>query len=328
VRAAGISALLLLALAIPASVRAGQFSIYEENDTFGLDSPSDRHYTQGLRLEWAWHTERPFVLGRKLSEMRFYRGLPTKVVESASIAQNMYTPEIITDPVYNPDDRPFAAWLYFAYRVFIMSDFNDWQDMYEVNIGVVGPSAFGDEVQSWFHDLIGDEDDPTYVNQIPNSPAVMLTYSRKWSSMATFTEHATWPTYVLPAVTVRLGNVMTDFGLGMTMLAGFRTPVDFAAGSINPSIAGESEKAPFRLYANACIDGRVVFYNAFLDGTAWRESASIERNWLVADFKIGITTSWRWFRFSFNQVWRTPEMEIKNNFQNYGAIQLGFGYPL
>jgi lipid A 3-O-deacylase len=320
--------IILAAVLLPGVSRAGQFSIYEENDTFGLDSPSDRYYTQGLRFEYAWRAQRPFVLARALSRLPLYRASAPNVVEAVALAQNMYTPEIITDPEYNPYDRPFAAWLYAAYRTFVISTFNDWQDTYELYLGVVGPWAQGDEVQSWFHDLIGDEDDPTYVNQIPNSPVVMLTFARKWSSIATFAEHETWPTYVLPGVTVRVGNVMTDVGLGITLLAGFHTPVDFAAGSINPSIGGTEDAGRFRLYAHAGIDGRAVLYNAFLDGTAWRESASIERNELVADYKAGITASWRWFRFSFTQVWRTPEIETRSNFQNFGSLQLGFGGPL
>jgi hypothetical protein len=325
-------ALVLIALALARGAHAGQFSLYEENDTFGLDSPSDRYYTQGLRLEYSWHAETPFILARWMTSLPPYENRSIGTAEALGIAQNMYTPEIITDPAYNPNDRPYAAWLYLTYKAFILDRLgepSEWQDTYEFDIGVVGPWAQGDEIQSWFHDVIGDPEDPTWVNQIPNQVAVLLGYSRKWSVWVnppdTEGEQA-WPIYLMPAATVRLGNVMTDVGLGLTLLAGYHAPLDFAAGTINPSVAGSEDPGRFRLYAHGGIDGRFVAFNASLDGTAFRdESASIERNELVADYKLGITSSWKKFRLSFTQVWRTPELEIKNNFQNFGAIQLAYG---
>jgi lipid A 3-O-deacylase len=323
-----------LLILLPAAASAGQFSIYEENDTFGLDSPGDRHYSQGLRMEYSWHAEKPFILARGITSLPFYKDEAFKVVEAAAIAQNMYTPEIITDPVYNPDDRPFAAWMYAAYKALVIesrSDQSEWQDTYELNLGVVGPWAQGDEVQSWFHRVKGDPDDPTYVNQIPNQIVAMLSYSRKWallvnpSTTGETLDEQRWPVFLMPNASIRLGNIMSDLGLGLTFLAGFHTPLDFAAGSINPSMAGTVDPGRFRLYAHAGVEGRFVMFNAFLDGTAFRESASIDRNDLVADYKLGITMSWHWFRGSFTQVWRTPEIESRSNFQNFGAIQLGFG---
>jgi hypothetical protein len=318
---------------LPAAASAGQFSIYEENDTFGLDSPSDRHYTQGLRLEYAWHAEKPFILARGLAGLPLYKTKSIGITEALGVAQNIYTPEIITDPAYNPADRPFAAWLYATYKTFIMDTFGqpaEWQDTYELDLGVVGPCAQGDEIQSWFHDLIDDPDDPTWVNQIPNQVAVLFGYARKWVVWANppeaEAETQDWPVYLMPAASVRLGNVMADLGVGVTLLAGYHTPVDFAAGSINPSVAGREDPQQFRLYAHAGVDGRWVAFNASLDGTAFRdESPSIERNELVADYKVGITWSWKKVRVSFSQVWRTPEIEAKSNFQNFGAVQLGIG---
>lgn len=320
-----------LGLFLPsAAAVAGQLAIYEENDTFGLDTPSDRHYTQGLRIDYSWETDQPRFVYKWFSSMWFYKDETIRITPTVGIAQNMYTPEIITDPVYNPDDRPFGAWLYASAKTMVTDDSGlyEWQDTYELSLGVVGPSALGDEIQSWFHDLIGDPDDPTWVNQIPDSPAILLGFTRKLSRWPTFSQPKNWPRHIIPAMAVRLGNVFTDVGMGVTLLWGYRAPVDFAAGAINPSIAGDEEPGRFRAYAHAGIDGRVVFYNCFLDGTAFRDSPSIERNTLVTDFKGGVTVSWHWFRFSFTQVWRSPEIKSRSNFQNFGAIQLGFGSNL
>ena len=311
---------LLVVLARPAL--AGQLTIYEENDTFGFDTPSDRHYTQGLRFEYSWKREKPRLFAR----LPFYRSqAEMTMAEAVAIAQNMYTPEVITSVIYDPNDRPFAGWLYVAWKSVLTGQFNDWQDTYEIDLGVVGPSAHADEVQSWFHDLIGDPEDPTYVNQIPDSPVLMASFIRRWAQWGTFTEHKTWPIYVMPSAAVRLGNVMTDVGLGLTALWGFHAPADFSAGVINPSFAGDEDPGRFRFYAHAAVEGRAVAFNAFLDGTAGRTSASIDRNALVTDYKVGFTVSWKRLRLSHTQVWRSPEISSRANLQNFGAFQLGYG---
>ena len=128
------------------------------------------------------------------------------------------------------------------------------------------------------------------------------------------------------SVAVRVGNVLTDVGLGAMMYWGFRAPRDFSVGALSPSAAGEVDPGAFRAYAHVGIESRLMAFNAFLDGTAWKEeSASIGRNDLVTDYKAGMTLSKSWFRGSFTQVWRSPEIESRSNFQNFGSLQLGFG---
>lgn len=325
-------------LSAPASrggaAEVGQFMIYEENDTFGFGDSSDRHYTQGLRIEYLWKPGANSPFAKKVQALPMYFYYRTDVTTALGLAQNMYTPEVIVSPVYNPSDRPFAGWLYLAMKTIVTdataSGSAEWQDMYEWDLGTVGPRAQADEVQSWFHEhVVKDPDDPTYVNQIPDQWVIMAAVSRHWLySVPGIRDNETWRGYVLPSASVRLGNVLTEAGMGMAALWGKHTPRDFSAGLLNPSFAGDADDDTTRVYIHAGPEARVQAFNAFLDGT-WHEdgSPSIPRNPLVFDLKVGGTISRKWFRLSYTRVWRSPEIRSRKNFQSFGAIQLGIGNP-
>ena len=81
-----------------------------------------------------------------------------------SLGQNLYTPVNTTTSAAQPADRPYAAWFY------VGSTFQIYQpprgatagrpalarlDALEVNLGMVGPAAFGRQIQNNYHDQIG-----------------------------------------------------------------------------------------------------------------------------------------------------------------------------
>ena len=102
--------------------RRNIFTFQVENDVFNRFSPTDRDYTNGVRLGWlspaitdmpaGWValTTVPTFLGERPSDSVVRRfGL--------SVGQNLYTPDDITTslPIYN--DRPYAAWLYASFAL-------------------------------------------------------------------------------------------------------------------------------------------------------------------------------------------------------------------
>lgn len=139
-------------------------ALFEENDFFGHVSKSDKHYTQGLRIEYRFREPTgPDGTGDpRFAYRRLYsddgRGL--LFTNGPAIGHEMYTPEVITDPLPNPSDRPYAAWLYLGLLTTVTSPDDRWQDTWEFDVGTVGPLALGDGIQSGWHDLIG-QDNPT-----------------------------------------------------------------------------------------------------------------------------------------------------------------------
>jgi hypothetical protein len=80
-----------------------------------------------------------------------------------SLGQNIYTPSDVETTDLQPDDRPYAAWLYLGasyhnYRVDEVTDADLFErarlDVFEINIGMVGEWALGEEMQNFVHSIL------------------------------------------------------------------------------------------------------------------------------------------------------------------------------
>jgi hypothetical protein len=92
------------------------FTLQVENDVFNRFSPTDRDYTNGIRIGWlspaiTWLPSSWVAL--TTVPTFFGEGPSDSVVRrfGVSLGQNLYTPDNIftSQPIYN--DRPYAAWL-------------------------------------------------------------------------------------------------------------------------------------------------------------------------------------------------------------------------
>ena len=306
---------------VPISPYPTSFSLLEENDFFSLNNDSDIHYTQGLRIEFM----------RQLHHKpNFFWIIPLPLYDTVSygfnsgfvFAQNMYTPQVIDSLIVQPNDRPFAAWLYAGSKIQVVDMYFNWQDTYEVTIGLLGKAALGDPIQSGVHWLL-DDPNPTWVGEVnPSIPvALLLSFDRRWM-IDLCSNCGKFGSYIVPAAGFRLGNVFTDLNAGATLFFGFNAPRTFDAGRINPSVLGINA-VNFRLYFSAQGTGRLGLFNFSLDhkfGNNYR----VHREPLVGDVIFGAHLEIFRFMVSLLQVFRTPEVQEVSNYHDYGVIQLTF----
>ena len=52
-------------------------------------------------------------------------------------------------------------------------------DTVEIDVGMVGPAALGEPIQTKWHQLIGSPQPRGWGNQIPNEPAFLVSYLHK-----------------------------------------------------------------------------------------------------------------------------------------------------
>jgi lipid A 3-O-deacylase len=322
----------LLLLAGPAQARTaeaepgngsrGSFNFLFENDIFGAQG-SDRHYTQGLRLSWLTPEERVWNWVRSgARKLPFYpRGGRLRATYSAG--QNLYTPEDIRTSDLVVDDRPYAAWLYLAAG--LVADTGRSLDLVEFSLGVVGPSALGEELQSWFHALIASPDPQGWHHQLHDELTVQLFYERKWRKLwaPAWLDGIGLETEVTPHVGAALGNVFVQAATGGTLRFGNDLPADYGAPRIRPSLPGSEFFVPatrFSAYAFAGLEVRGVAHNIFLDGNTFGSSHSVEKNPIVGDFQGGLAIVIVDVRLAFTYVYRTPEFELQNEPDRFGAI--------
>ena len=74
------------------------------------------------------------------------------------------------------------------------------------------------------------------------------------------------------------------------------------------------------------MDGRIVFHDIFLDGNTIRDSHSVDKEPLVADFMAGFAVSYNRLRISYAFVQRTKEFEEQDESHAFGAISLSYRF--
>ncbi len=296
----------------PASHRAVVISF--ENDKFFAGS--DRHYTQGARVSFLYDGGPASRLTRGVNDLLAATGLNLDNAKLAiSIGQDMFTPTDTTTATLVTNDRPYAAWLYAALGFHAVHGDNSF--IAEVSLGVVGPSALGEEFQNGWHDVINVAHSNGWGNQLHDEPGLNLALEwrrRLW-------RHEWFD--VTPRAAVVLGNVHTHLSLGSGVRLGWRLPDDFGHDLIR---SGSGNVAPgahgFGAYAFAMADVRAVARNIFLDGNTWRSSHSVEKRPVVADLAAGFALNWTRFRLIYSQNYRTKEFYGQPRRDVFGSVSL------
>ena len=170
------------------------FIFQVENDVFNRFSPTDRDYTNGVRIGWLSPSITAMPPGIvALTTIPTFFGEPQSdsVVRrvGVSIGQNIYTPNDIfaSQPIYN--DRPYAAWLYASFALQYTYKRRDEKtgqqdpvrlDTLQLDLGVIGPAAGGEFVQNNFHNIIGVARANGWANQLHNEPTIGIGFERRW----------------------------------------------------------------------------------------------------------------------------------------------------
>lgn len=315
----------------------GRLMVMEENDL--LASNTDRHYTQGAQLTYL--TPALSSDGIWQAPYRFLGGfLPIFSGDSLTrkmeihMGQNLFTPRDQTRINPSRKDRPYGAWLYTG--VSWLQETNhqthDTLENLELLGGVVGPLALGGITQNTFHQFIGADPSSGWKNGLHNEVGVLLAYERKWrfpvQLMGSFGMDA------IPEIGMTAGNILTYGSAGGMVRIGRNLAADYGPARIRPSLSGSSwfnvrqlkgEKFGWYLYGGT--QGRAIARNIFLDGNSWRDSPSIDKHHLVADFTGGLVLFWGdAIKADFSVTQRTKEYIGQPNMDRFGGINVSIGF--
>lgn len=350
VKAATLAAALLCAGALRAAdtppnfglpftdVRFGSLSVYSENDKYFAGT--DQHYTNGFKVsalsgnlarmspEEMYAPVRAAVrlLGPLVPEGQAYK-------LGVSLGQNLYTPVDTATTAYQPDDRPYAAWLYFG------TTFQIYQpprttasgstaiarlDSVEVNLGMVGPAALGRQVQNDYHDLIKVPHANGWHHQVPNEPGLVVSLERKWR-FSSAGARTGWGADLIPHLGGSLGNVSTQANAGAEARVGLRLPADFGTNLIRPSGDSNSrQRAAWSFFVFGGWDTRLVGRDITLDGTLFNGGPGIPKRRVVHDVAGGIAVGSHHWQLAYTEARRSREFHGQNHSSVFGSISLTF----
>jgi hypothetical protein len=300
----------------------GTFAISLENDVF---SRTDRNYTYGFQVAWRSPSADPpswLAWVNRIAAPFFPEGGAPRW--GLAFWQNLYTPSDTGRRIPDPNDRSYAGWLYGAFTV--SSESPTSYGAFEIALGVVGPSALGEQVQNGFHDLISDNPARGWDYQLKDEPAAMVSVERKWRiNQPLFADRHGFAVGAVPTVGANLGNVNTSAGAGLIVRIGQDLYADFGPPRIRPAMAGSAffnPTRPFSWYLFGGVEGRATAQDIFLDGNTWRDGPSVDRNVFVGEVTFGAAVIVGPIRATFTAMERQREFQGQDKPSRFASASL------
>lgn len=311
------------------------FNLRLDNDLFG-GRGQDQGYSNGFLASWRspdLDAEATDCLPASLRwAMTHIDWLPPEAGARRnlvfSIGHALFTPENTLTTQFLPDDRPYAAALIFG--VGANTRRGDRLRTTQLRLGIVGPSARGEQVQNGWHAIIGSDRARGWEHQLGDEPVFQLLHERSRRVVQRSQRTLGWDAIVHWGVSV--GNLSTHTNTGVEWRFGKQLPDDFGSDPQRP--AGEN-LAPGRAqrrgrgwswHVFATLDVRGVAYNIALDGNAWKDSHQVDKRPWVADAGIGLALTRGAWKFTIARFERSREFDGQSSRPAYGSITLSRAY--
>ena len=293
---------------------------------------SDNEFTNGLTLQvhgapvakWADAAGTP-AFGKSMA--RWF--LPDRrqdllFREGWSAGQSLQTPDDLTREDLIVDDVPYAA------AIAVQNTWIAYDDrrLYAFGwlLGVMGPAALGEEVQTGFHKLIGDAEPMGWDNQLHNEPLINFYYEHKRKLVgSSFGDIAV-------GAGASLGNLVTAAEVRLEGRLGWHVPGGFlyTPDPIGRHLAYDShlpprESANWALYGSVSAGAMLLGYTAFFDGNLFRDSHSVDYDRTIENVVFGLHFQrHRWgvhlnLASSSKVVGRAPDSK-----DTYGSLMVEF----
>jgi len=284
------------------------FSFNYDNDFF---SATDRYYTQGIQLTFinpiVRYSPFSYTLIKLNKHALNYYGFHAK--------QDVFTPVSIR---YNGGavyygERPFTAIFYISHSLTSINTAKKLLLRTQLDLGVLGPQALGEQEQKGIHKALNNIQPLGWENQL--STDYIVNYNVKVERGLSIKKNRE----AMVSLTARLGTLYTDVGMGFNFRFGIFSPYFNNLGLENNSL---TRKNKFKVYGVAKINGRLVGYNATLQGGLTNSgnvyqlsSKQITRT--VADMSAGIVMAYKRLSMEYTKVYITPEFK--------GGVDHGWG---
>ncbi len=315
----------------PSSLRIknNYINLQTENDVLGYNN-EDKYYTNGIQLSFLRpHVSLPthdWVLKKILDT-------PAYLVSAVefSLGQKMFTPRDHSIIEIQPDDRPYAGWLFLnASSIYLVekTPTRSTVQIIDYTVGILGPGSLAEEAQRNWHSLIGSSDPRGWDHQLDNELGLGITVTTRWHLRPMKFHGVSYD--VSPHVVSALGNVYTYFGGGVMLRMGRNIEDDFGPPTIRPGFPGSSgfiiSPNRYAWYFFIGHESRIVLRNIFLDGNSFKDGPEVDRELLVGDYQFGFVFRFKDMRVAISNMIRTREFDKQATLTHYGAISCSFGF--
>jgi len=304
----------LFAQSLPAEI-----SLQTDNDVY-LFNGSDKYYTDGLVLNY-----------RRVLKIPTTRILQNKII-GFEAGQKIFTPHtaVIHDSVFenypSEIDRPFAAYLYVGSSLYLLYK-NESTLKLGAQIGIVGPGAFGKEVQTFVHKNFGFYTPVGWKYQIDNN--VVLNLSAEYTGLVARNSWLDFSFYSQ----AKLGNGFSGCGVGGMVRIGkfnpFFNSISTQSNALQSNSIPSKTKPEFFFFYKPEVD--FIAYDATVQGGLFtskkNNSIAVTRNIepvvLVNQFGIGYSKNNLGIYLAV--IFNTKNVKEMFVAHQWGSITLSYG---
>lgn len=274
-----------------------------DNDVF---VGNDKYYTQGISLELFSDVLQKSPINKLLAN---YRNSAQNRY-GIQFFSSAYTPTTILSDSVLIGDRPFSAVLGVRFAEVSINPTKPIRLSSTLDLGIIGSYAFGKEIQSGIHTLIGNELPRGWENQIKNAPIVnySVRLERELYSYSSLLS-------IQGMSRLHLGTFQSNLAAGL----------ELSIGSKNNIYEKPKHRFEFFLYSQSML--KVIAYDArLMGGIINRDAYYLSYNQIapvVAEQHLGIvfTSPHCYIGFDVGIISR----EIKaGQTHSWGGIRLGF----
>jgi lipid A 3-O-deacylase len=313
----------ITAKAQPAPDTASIWTLQDENASISAGTPTDRFYTNGLRLGWTSPTT---IVPNFLADLGHTLWGAGQQRIAFDLSQQIYTPADTQASIPNPHDRPYAGLLLGNFS--LLSDAADSRSVLTLSLGLVGPDAGGEGLQNGFHSLIGQQPNNGWSYQIPNTPAIEVLHERTWRlPIGTLLG---LETDALPSLTVGLGDVRDYVQTGISFRIGQGLDSDFGVPRVRPGLSGGdayTPTRPFAWYFFGGADGQAVAYDLLLQSNPFRSGPHVSTTWDVGELQTGFAIMAYGMRLTAAYVIQTQEFQGQTGgLHQFGSASISFRF--
>ena len=281
------------------------FRINYENDFF---TATDKNYTQGYNLELV----SPFLKSNPVNHL-FFGVKDANTNYGLSVEHIGFTPDNYVSEAIQFGDRPFAAAIMLKSFSIANKPAKKTRFSQSFSLGLIGPGAFGKEMQVKIHEIIGDKIPGGWNNQIKNDLVLNFRLAHEKQLL-----HAKNLASLNSYAAVQLGTLFSNASIGFNSIIGY---IDSPLG-----LNLKKKKWQVYLYTQPLVT--VVGYDATLQGGMFNRKSpyTIKANEVsrfTAQFNYGLVLKSRKLYFEYARTAITREFKSGHSAQ-WGGFKIGF----
>ncbi|UOG74731.1 lipid A deacylase LpxR family protein [Hymenobacter tibetensis] len=273
--------------------------------TFANDAffRTDYYFTQGMTLlvvlPGLGHSPVNRILGPVPVSSTRYHGI--------KLHYDGFTPLRIQDAFIRLNDRPYASYIYADLFRVVNHPTRRFRLTTALNVGVIGPAAGAKGFQTKLHELLDAPTPRGWDYQIQND--LVLGYEAKLEKQLLTLGRGV---ELVGSAQASLGTLQTYAGAGSRLRVGLLNPYFRNLGVAGR--AGRRGQRRAQLYAEGQVEGRVLGYNATLQGGLFRQdnpytlpASAVHRTVARGTGTLGL--GFEGVRLETSAVWVSPEFD-------------------